>query len=124
MIDIVFLDVDGILTDGSVYVDAFGKETKRIQFDDIDAIFKIKRAGFKIGFITGEDNEFCKYLEKRFAPDYFLKGCKDKLTSFKKLAEENSLDKNNVCYAGDGERDMELLNYLEPYWLCQDGYSA
>ena len=31
-------------------------------YDDIDAIFELKRAGFKIGFITGEDNEFCNYV--------------------------------------------------------------
>ena len=51
MIDTVLLDIDGILTDGAVYVDSTGKETKRILFDDIDAIFELKRAGVKIGFI-------------------------------------------------------------------------
>ena len=112
MVDAVLLDIDGILTDGSVYVDASGKETKRIQFDDIDAIFKLKRAGIKIGFITGEDNEFCQYVKNRFAPDYFLQGCKDKLCAFKKLAEEHSLDKQNICYAGDAERDMALMEYV------------
>ena len=112
MVDAVFLDIDGILTDGSVYVDFSGKETKRIQFDDIDAIFKLKRAGIKVGFITGEDNEFCQYVEKRFTPDFFLRGCKDKLAAFKRLAEKNGLDRNNVCYAGDTERDVELLNYV------------
>ena len=108
----VFLDIDGILTDGSIYVDASGKESKRIQFDDIDAIFKLKRAGIKIGFITAEDNEFCQYVKNRFAPDFFLQGCKDKLVAFKKLAEENSLDKSSTCYAGDSERDMKLLQYV------------
>ena len=112
MISVVFLDIDGILTDGAVYVDASGKEIKRIHFDDIDAIFKLKRAGIKIGFITGEDNEFCQYVKNRIAPDYFLAGCKDKLAAFKKLAEENNLDKSTVCYTGDSERDIELLRYL------------
>ena len=60
MIDTVLLDVDGVLTDGAVYVDSSGKETKRILFDDIDAVFELKRAGIKIGFITGEDNEKSK----------------------------------------------------------------
>ena len=59
MIEAIFLDIDGVLTDGAVYVDASGNETKRILFDDIDAIFKLKRSGIKIGFITGEDNDFC-----------------------------------------------------------------
>jgi YrbI family 3-deoxy-D-manno-octulosonate 8-phosphate phosphatase len=108
----VFLDIDGVLTDGAVYVDAAGKETKRILFDDIDAIFKLKRAGIKIGFITGEDNDFCEYVKNRFSPNFFIAGCKDKLAAFKKLAGEEGLDKNNVCYAGDAERDIELLKYV------------
>jgi|TARA_B100000315_G_scaffold252794_1_gene290314 YrbI family 3-deoxy-D-manno-octulosonate 8-phosphate phosphatase len=120
VISAVFLDIDGVLTDGAVYVDASGKESKRILFDDIDAIFKMKRVGIKIGFITGEDNDFCQYVKNRFAPDYFIVGCKDKLAAFKKLAEENNLDKNTVCYAGDAERDMELLKYVARSFVPND----
>ena len=40
MIEAVFLDIDGVLTDGAVYIDVSGNETKRILFDDIDAIFE------------------------------------------------------------------------------------
>ena len=75
MVQIVFLDIDGVLTDGAVYVDEHGKETKRILFEDINAIFDLKRAGLKFGFITGENNTFCDYLDKRFSPIIFLKGC-------------------------------------------------
>ena len=113
MVKVIFFDIDGILTDGSVYVDALGNETKRIQFDDIDAIFKLKRAGIKIGFITGEDNEFCKYVKKRFSPEYFLSGCKNKLIAFQKLAKENELEAHSVGYADDSKRDIELLKYVE-----------
>ena len=120
MISVVFLDIDGILTDGAVYVDAFGKETKRILFDDIDAIFKLKRAGIKIGFITGENNDFCQYVRSRFSPDYFLSGCKDKLSDFKKLAEEHNLDKRAVSYTGDSERDIELLKYVTHSFVPSD----
>ena len=120
MISFVFLDIDGVLTDGAVYVDAFGKETKRIIFDDIDAIFKLKRAGIKIGFITGENNDFCQYVKSRFSPDYFLSGCKDKLAAFKKLEKEHNLDKRAVCYAGDSERDIELLEYVTHSFVPND----
>ena len=113
MINAVFLDIDGILTDGAVYVDAKGKETKRILFNDIDAIFKLKRAGIKIGFITGENNDFCRYVQERFEPDFFLAGCKDKLEAFKKLSEKHQLDKEKICYAGDSEKDKELLSFVK-----------
>ena len=39
MIEAVFLDIDGVLTDGAVYVDASGNETKRILFDDFGCVF-------------------------------------------------------------------------------------
>ncbi len=120
MISFVFFDIDGVLTDGAVYVDALGKETKRIHFDDIDAIFKLKRAGIKIGFITGENNDFCQYVKNRFSPDYFLSGCKDKLAAFKVLANEHNLDKKTVCYTGDSERDIELLKYVTHSFVPND----
>ena len=113
MIDTVLLDIDGILTDGAVYVDSSGKETKRILFDDIDAIFELKRAGVKIGFITGEDNEFCRYVKKRFTPDFFTAGCKDKLNACKELMEEAKLDLANICYAGDSKKDIQLLQHFK-----------
>ena len=72
MIEVVFLDIDGVLTDGAVYVDASGNETKRILFDDIDAVFEMKRARLKIGFITGEKTPFCQFVKKRFSPDFFV----------------------------------------------------
>ena len=109
---IVFLDIDGVLTDGAVYVDELGKETKRILFEDINAIFDLKRAGLKIGFITGENNAFCDYLDNRFSPNIFLRGCKDKLSSFKKIESEYGFDKTNVCYVGDSQSDVELLEYV------------
>ena len=120
MIDAAFFDIDGVLTDGAVYVDAQGNETKRILFDDIDAIFELKRSGVKIGFITGEDTDFCKYVQRRFEPDFFFTGCKDKLAVFKKLIGETGLDKNRVCYVGDSRKDIELLQFVEYSFVPSD----
>jgi 3-deoxy-D-manno-octulosonate 8-phosphate phosphatase (KDO 8-P phosphatase) len=120
MIDTVFFDIDGVLTDGMVYVDSEGKESKRISFDDIDAVFELKRAGVKIGFITGEDNGFTKYVKKRFVPDYFVSGCNDKLGCFKDLEEREGLDKSKTCFVGDSRKDIRLLEYLEYSFVPSD----
>jgi 3-deoxy-D-manno-octulosonate 8-phosphate phosphatase (KDO 8-P phosphatase) len=120
VIDAVFMDIDGVLTDGAVYVDAHGNETKKILFDDIDAIFELKRSGMKIGFITGEDTEFCKYVQRRFEPDFFFAGCKDKLAVFKNLISETGLDKKRVCYVGDSRKDIELLQFVEYSFVPSD----
>ncbi len=112
MVKVVLLDIDGVLTDGAVYVDSSGKESKRILFDDIDAVFAMKRAGLKVGFITGEDNEFCEFVKKRFDPDFFVAGCKDKLAACMNLMAEAGLDPESACYAGDSKKDIPLLEYL------------
>jgi YrbI family 3-deoxy-D-manno-octulosonate 8-phosphate phosphatase len=120
LIEVVLLDIDGVLTDGAIYVDSSGKESKRILFEDIDAIFELKRVGLKIGFITGEDNDFCDYVYRRFSPDFLIKGCKDKLGGYKKLAKENGWDKNKVCYTGDSKKDIELLKFVGRSFVPSD----
>lgn len=123
-INTALFDIDGILTDGAVYVDSTGKETKKILFEDIDAIFDIKRSGLKIGFITGEDNEFCDYVNRRFSPDFIIRGCKDKLNGFKTLAAKYGLDKTQVCYAGDTKSDIELLKFVGESFAPADSSAA
>lgn len=112
MINVALFDVDGVLTDGAVWIDSRGEEIKRILFDDIDALFALKRAGIKIGFITGENTAFCDYLEKRFSPHYFIRGCKNKLESFKEIEKNDQLCPDSVCFVGDSFKDRELLKYL------------
>ncbi len=120
MIQVVLLDIDGVLTDGAVYIGPDGEETKRISFKDIDAIFELKRRGVKIGFISGENNRFTDFVKKRFSPDYFIAGTKDKLASFRELSEREGLDESLVCFVGDSKKDMELLEYLQQSFAPSD----
>ena len=110
-----FFDIDGVLTDGAVYIHENGTESKRITFDDIDAIFELKRTGVRIGFITGESNYFTEYVKNRFEPDFFLSGCKDKLHAFKILSAQEGLDIEGTCFVGDSSKDLELIKFLKNY---------
>jgi D-sedoheptulose 7-phosphate isomerase len=119
-IQTVLFDIDGVLTDGMVYVSQEGRETKRISFDDINAIFELKRSGVKIGFITGEHNDFTEFVKRRFSPDYFISGCKDKLIAFKKLAKKEKIRKTETCFVGDSKKDLSLLQYVEYSFVPSD----
>lgn len=113
MIHTVLLDIDGVLTDGKVTVDRSGEESKVISFDDIDGVFELKRMGIKVGFITAEDTPFTRFVNKRFEPDFFITGAKDKLAAFKKLAKDKKLDASGVCFVGDSAKDASLLGHLK-----------
>lgn len=110
--DAVLMDLDGILTDGTVTIDAAGRESKRLSFEDIDAVFALKRAGLKIGFLSGEDTSFVDYVARRFEPDFLIRGCKDKLAALQAILTSNGLQPDRVCYIGDSTRDVPALGFL------------
>ena len=113
MIKAAIFDIDGILTDGIIIVNSQGEEFKSILFVDIDAFFELKRKGFKVGFLTGEDTDFCKYIKRRFLPDFLIAGCKNKLTAFKNLSAKYGLSRTNTIFVGDTRKDITLLKYLK-----------
>lgn len=50
MIELVVLDIDGVVTDGTVTVDAKGTERKQVNLKDIDAVFELHRRGWKLAY--------------------------------------------------------------------------
>ena len=120
MIKAALFDIDGALTDGTVIINSRDEESKTISFDDIDALFELKRRGIKIGFITGENDQFTEYVRRRFTLDFFITGCKGKLSAFKELVKEASLDEAEFCYPGDSVKDAELLKFIGNNFVPND----
>ena len=107
----VFFDIDGVLTDGYIYINSEGQETKRYRLTEIDALNDIKRHGYRIAAITGEDTPIVDCFKRIVKWDYFESGCKDKLSSLKRIAENNGLIPKDICYIGDGKYDIEAVRY-------------
>lgn len=111
MIKLVVLDIDGVITDGSVIIDTQGNEQKKINLKDVDAIFELHRQGYKIAAITGEDTPIVTYFQKRFPWDYFYKNNKHKRETMQEIAESEHITLQEICYVGDGKYDIEPLIY-------------
>ena len=111
MIKLLVFDIDGVLTDGTVIVDTSGREQKKINLKDIDAIYALKQDGYMLAAVTGENTEIVSYFKERFPWDYFYSGNKNKRKAMEQLAQELGLDREEICYIGDGKYDVEPLNY-------------
>ena len=111
MIKLLIFDIDGVLTDGTVIVDSSGREQKKVNLKDIDAIYALKRDGYMIAAITGENTEIVSYFKNRFPWDYFYQGTKNKRETIERLAGELGLVRDEICYIGDGKYDVEPLSY-------------
>lgn len=110
-IKLVFFDIDGVLTDGNVYVDASGNEIKRFRLTEIDALNEIEQLGIMIAAITGENSRIVDVFEKKANWISFSKGCKNKLKELKKIAKQHNMKKEEICYIGDGKYDVLPIKY-------------
>jgi YrbI family 3-deoxy-D-manno-octulosonate 8-phosphate phosphatase len=113
MIKLVLLDIDGVLTNGKVTVDSHGKESKTIDFRDIDAVFEMKRKGLLVGMITGESTPITLFFKKRFKPDFFYNGCKDKPAVLNEILKETGLTSHEACYVGDAKYDIPIMRQVK-----------
>ena len=110
-IELIVFDIDGVITDGSMIIDSEGREQKKINLKDVDAIFELHRRGFKIAAITGEDTEIVGYFEKRFPWEYFYRGSKTKKDAMLQIESGTGVSRENICYVGDGKYDVEPLEF-------------
>lgn len=103
------MDIDGVITDGSVIVDMQGKEQKKLNLKDIDAIYELHNEGYKLAAITGENTSIVDYFKQRFPWDYFFQNNKTKKATLQEIAHMEEVDMEEVCYVGDGKYDVESL---------------
>lgn len=108
-IRVLVLDIDGVLTDGTASLEAGEAETKRINFQDLDAVGVARRAGLELALVTGEDNALVNAIACRFGISRVKRGTKDKLAALQTLADELGLDLAAICYVGDNDRDAPAL---------------
>lgn len=110
-IELIVFDIDGVITDGSMMVDASGNEIKKVNLKDVDAIFELHNRGFKLAAITGEDTPIVDYFEKRFPWEYFYRGSKTKKGAMIQIEDGTGISAEHICYVGDGKYDVEPLKY-------------
>ena len=70
-------DVDGVLTDGSMYYSEMGDEMKRFHTYDGMAFELIRKAGIKTGIITSEKTKIVEKRAQKLKLDYLYQGKKD-----------------------------------------------
>jgi 3-deoxy-D-manno-octulosonate 8-phosphate phosphatase (KDO 8-P phosphatase) len=105
----IAMDVDGVLTDGTVWLDAAGNESKRISFSDIMGVSLGRRAGLKFALISGELGGPLDAIASKLGITDVYPGCKDKAAALRDFASRYGLAVADVCFIGDDVNDVEAL---------------
>jgi 3-deoxy-D-manno-octulosonate 8-phosphate phosphatase (KDO 8-P phosphatase) len=109
-IKLFLCDVDGVLTDGSVFIGG-EREFKRFNIQDGLGLVLLRRAGFKIGWVSARPSPATK-LRAQELKIHFLVQQGDRLSktgAIEKLLTREKLSWDEVCFVGDDIVDLGPL---------------
>lgn len=104
-------DVDGVLTDGSMYYSENGDELKRFHTYDGMAFELLRKAGIKTGIITSENTAIVTRRAAKLKVDYLYQGKRDggKLVAALEICAKEGISLAEVAYIGDDINCKALL---------------
>ncbi len=112
-IKMVITDFDGVMTDGCVYISDSGAMTRKLHFQDVMGMSLLKKAGFKLGIISGEGNEAIEMLAKKFQIEEVHQSIRVKIDVLKGILERHNLTQEEYVYIGDDVNDLACLEYAK-----------
>jgi 3-deoxy-D-manno-octulosonate 8-phosphate phosphatase (KDO 8-P phosphatase) len=106
---LLLMDVDGVLTDGSIAFDADGRETKTFHVYDGLAIAIWHRAGFLSGFVSGRGTKVVEMRAKELGVHELHLGRIDKAPIVAEILARRGLAAGEVAYLGDDIVDLPAM---------------
>jgi len=108
-IKLLALDVDGVLTDGSLVLHDDGSESKVFNTLDGHGLRMWKRAGLKVAFLSGRPSKPTNRRAEQLGVDYCFTDCYDKLPKLKEILDRENLSAECVAYIGDDLPDLPAI---------------
>jgi len=108
-IKFIIMDADGVLTDGSVYVDNNGNETLKFSRIDGKGIELLRKNNILTGVISEENASALKHRVKKLKIDLVSLGIKNKIDIYTKWKKDLKLDDSKICVCGDDISDLSIL---------------
>ena len=108
-IELLVLDVDGVLTDGRITLTPDGKELKTFHVRDGAGMKYWKRVGGKLAIISGRGSEAVTHRAKELAVDEVRLNAKDKLPAFREVLAALDIPPERTAVIGDDLTDLPLM---------------
>lgn len=111
-IKLLILDVDGVLTDGTVIMNSDGSESKFFNTLDGHGIRMWRRAGLEVAIISGRESEPTLRRAAQLDIEHVFQDCHFKLPVVEKLLDQLNLTPRKAAYIGDDLPDLPVIRYV------------
>lgn len=108
-IKLVLLDVDGVLTDGSLWIGPEGQEFKKFHVRDGLGIAMLKKQAIEVGIISGRHSLSLQHRAKELKIEILYQGVTDKLAVYQEVLKEYLFTESQTAYMGDDLPDIPIL---------------
>lgn len=103
------MDVDGVLTDGTVRIHSDGTESKGFSILDGMGLVRLRKAGIALAWISGRPSDATTARAKELQIPHLIQGRTDKLEALQELARQLGFSAAEVCYMGDDDIDAPAI---------------
>jgi 3-deoxy-D-manno-octulosonate 8-phosphate phosphatase (KDO 8-P phosphatase) len=109
LIKLAAFDVDGVLTDGTLYLTDGGEEIKAFNSLDGHGLKMLRESGVELAIITGRTSQSVALRAKNLGIELLYQGVEDKARAFAELLVARRLDAAAAAYMGDDVVDLPVL---------------
>ncbi|MHC4421055.1 MAG: KdsC family phosphatase [Planctomycetota bacterium] len=108
-IELLCLDVDGVMTDGGIRLDDNAVETKRFHVRDGTGIKIWMKLGYHVAIITGRTGQVVGHRARELGITHVIQGTRDKAASLDQLLGELSLPAEHAAVMADDLPDLPMM---------------
>ncbi len=103
---LLFMDCDGVLTSGTISLDARGEEIKHFHVHDGQGFSLARATGLQTAIITGRSSRALEHRARENGCNFLIQCSQDKLADFLRVLNETGLAPEEAAYIGDDLPDL------------------
>jgi len=123
-IKLLICDVDGVFSDGRIYLGNDGEELKAFHTKDGYGIKALLNAGISVAIITGRDSAIVERRMRGLGINHIYQGQADKFSVYQQLLTELALAPDQVAYIGDDMVDKVVMDHCGLGIAVNDAHPA
>ncbi|KAB2313054.1 HAD hydrolase family protein [Betaproteobacteria bacterium SCN2] len=108
-VKLIIFDVDGVMTDGTLFLADDGQEYKGFNSLDGHGLKMLKSTGVELAIITGRDSRLVAHRARNLGITHLHQGAHDKLMVYRQLLDDLSLDAEQTAFMGDDVVDLPVM---------------
>lgn len=106
------LDVDGVLTDGSIIINSDGQDIKHFNAQDGQGMKLLQNAGITVAIISARKSQAVIHRMKELGVTHIYLGQHNKIAALEDLLKQLNIKTDEVAYAGDDLPDLPVMQRI------------